>query len=229
MTTYKLRKLGQFGHNQLLVTGQISLCTSDGGGIVCFIINYLIYSLVITLIDYLEILNDLANIGITPGRCTRGRPLKHTASIVIVHLVQNGYCIRGGWGVCVLAIFCHYFTRYPSYSTIESSNYECKYWKPHVSSFIRSWCNWSDLMGNWPAVRVKRSRVLGQVTRPPSNVENVNLLFLILNIIFNCFSPNRVAVCNVNWNVVREISLWITLVLSSTDSRPAFCSLLWVF
>ena len=33
------------------------------------------------------------------------------------------------------------------------------------------------------------------------------LLFLILNIIFNCFSPNRVAVCNVNWNVVREISL----------------------
>ena len=67
-------------------------------------------------------------------------------------------------------------------------------------------------MGNWPAVRVKRSRVLGQVTRPSNNVQNVNLLFLFLNIIINCFSPDRVAVCNVNWNVVREISLWNTLV-----------------
>ena len=90
-------------------------------------------------------------------------------------------------------------------------------------------CNRSDVMGNWPAVRVKRSHILGQVTCLPCNVKNVNLLFFILNIIFNCFSPNRVAVCNVNWNVVHEISLWITLVLSSTDSRPAFCSLLWVF
>ena len=72
MTTYKLRKLGQFGHNQLLVTSQVSLCTSDGGGVVWFIINNLVNSLVITLMDYLWILNDLANIGITPGRCTRG-------------------------------------------------------------------------------------------------------------------------------------------------------------
>ena len=68
-------------------------------------------------------------------------------------------------------------------------------------------CNRSDVMGNDPLYGVKRSHILGQVTRPPCNVENVNLLFLILNIIFNCFSPNRVAVCNVNWNVVREISL----------------------
>ena len=76
MTTYKLRKLGWFGHNQLLVTGQVSLCTSEGGGIVCFIIKYLFNSLIITLIDYSEILNGLANIGITPGRCTRGQATK---------------------------------------------------------------------------------------------------------------------------------------------------------
>ena len=103
MTTYKLRKLGRFGHNQLLVTGQVSVSTSDGGGIVCFIINYLVNSLVITLIDYLEILNGLANIGITPGRCTRGQPLKRTASIVIVQLAQNGY-LHKGWVRCVCLV-----------------------------------------------------------------------------------------------------------------------------
>ena len=34
--------MGWFSHNQLLVTGQVSLCTSDGGVIVCSIVNYLI-------------------------------------------------------------------------------------------------------------------------------------------------------------------------------------------
>ena len=36
-------------------------------------------SLVITLIDYLEILDDLANIGTIPGRFTRGQAIKCTA------------------------------------------------------------------------------------------------------------------------------------------------------
>ena len=100
MTTYKLRKLGRFGHNQLLVTGQVSLCTSDGGGIVCFIINYLIYSLVITLIDYLEILNDLANIGITPGRCTRGQAIKTYCQYCNCTLGTK-WVLHKGWVRCV--------------------------------------------------------------------------------------------------------------------------------
>ena len=47
MTTYNLRKLGQFGHNQLLVTGQVSLCTSDGGATVCMVASYQFDSLAI--------------------------------------------------------------------------------------------------------------------------------------------------------------------------------------
>ena len=48
--------MGWFSHNQLLVTGQVSLCTSDGGATVCYIVSYLI-DLVITLkTDYLEII-----------------------------------------------------------------------------------------------------------------------------------------------------------------------------
>ena len=42
MTTYKLRKLGWFSHNQFLVTSQVSLCTSEGGATVLFIVSYLI-------------------------------------------------------------------------------------------------------------------------------------------------------------------------------------------
>ena len=45
--------MGWFGHNQLLVIGQVSLCTSDGGATVCFFVIYLI-GMVITLnTDYL--------------------------------------------------------------------------------------------------------------------------------------------------------------------------------
>ena len=40
--------MGQFSHNQLLVTSQVSLCTSDGGATFCFVVSYLIV-LVITL------------------------------------------------------------------------------------------------------------------------------------------------------------------------------------
>ena len=100
MTTYKLRKLGQFGHNQLLVTGQVSLCTSDGGGIVCFIINNLVNSLVITLIDYLRILNDLTNIGITPDRCTRGQATKMYCQYCNCTL-STKWVLHKGWVRCV--------------------------------------------------------------------------------------------------------------------------------
>ena len=129
MTTYKLRKLGWFGHNQLLVTGQVSLCTSDGGAIVCRIASYQIDSFGYHtgnrlsgdnwLIWHILVLSQVGVQG--------DRPLKRTASIVIVHLVQNGYYIRGGRGVCVLVRFCHFFTRYPSYRTMNGSNFECKY------------------------------------------------------------------------------------------------------
>ena len=61
-------------------------------------------------------------------------------------------------------------------------------------------CNRSDVMGNSPVPHPGPGH-------PPCNVQNVNLLFLFFNIIISCFSPDRVAVCNVNWNVVREISL----------------------
>ena len=40
--------MGRFSHSQLLVTGQVSLFTSDGSATVCFIVSYLIV-LVITL------------------------------------------------------------------------------------------------------------------------------------------------------------------------------------
>ena len=99
MTTYKLRKLGQFGHNQLLVTGQVSLCTGDGGatvGTVCQLSSLIV--LVITLRNRLSGDNwviwhilVLSQVGVQGDR-----PIKCTASIVIVHLVQNGYYIRGG-------------------------------------------------------------------------------------------------------------------------------------
>ena len=141
VTTYKLRNLGRFTHNQLLVTGhQVSLCTSDGGGIVCFIVNNLVNSLVIILIDYLWILNDWANIGITLGRCTRGQATKtycqYCNCTLSTKWVLHKGCVRC---VCGLVCFSHYFARYSSYSTIKSSNFRCKYWKPHVSSLIRSW------------------------------------------------------------------------------------------
>ena len=32
-----VEKMGRFGHNQLLVTGQVGLCTSDGSDIICFV------------------------------------------------------------------------------------------------------------------------------------------------------------------------------------------------
>ena len=45
--------MGWFGHNQLLLTSQVSLCTSDSGATVYYIVSYLI-GLVITLkTDYL--------------------------------------------------------------------------------------------------------------------------------------------------------------------------------
>ena len=37
--------MGRFGHNQLLVTGQVGLCTSDGSAIVCMVASYQIDSL----------------------------------------------------------------------------------------------------------------------------------------------------------------------------------------
>ena len=37
--------MGLFGHNQLLVTGQVGLCTSDGSAIVCTVASYQIDSL----------------------------------------------------------------------------------------------------------------------------------------------------------------------------------------
>ena len=45
--------MGQFSHNQLLVTGQVSLCTSDGGATVCFIVSYLIVLVITLKTDYL--------------------------------------------------------------------------------------------------------------------------------------------------------------------------------
>ena len=105
MTTYKLRKLGRFSHNQLLVTSQVSLCTSDGGAIVCMVASYHIDILSYHTENRLSGDNCVIwHILVLPRVGVQGdRPLKHTASIVIVHLVQNGYYIRGGWGVCVLA------------------------------------------------------------------------------------------------------------------------------
>ena len=100
VTTYKLRKLGRFGHNQLLVTCQVSLCPGDGGSIVCFIINNLVNSLVIILIDYLWILNDLANIGITPGRCTRGQANKMYCQYCNCTL-STKWVLYKGWVRCV--------------------------------------------------------------------------------------------------------------------------------
>ena len=37
--------MGLFGHNQLLVAGQVGLCTSDGSAIVCMVASYQIDSL----------------------------------------------------------------------------------------------------------------------------------------------------------------------------------------
>ena len=37
--------MGWFSHNQLLVTGQVGLCTSDGSAIVCTVASYQIDSL----------------------------------------------------------------------------------------------------------------------------------------------------------------------------------------
>ena len=98
VTAYKLRKLGRFGHNQLLVTGQVSLCTSDGGATVCTVASYQFDSFGYHTENRLSGDNwviwhilVLSQVGVQGDR-----PLKHTASIVIVHLVQNGYYIRGG-------------------------------------------------------------------------------------------------------------------------------------
>ena len=52
---------------------------------------------------------------------------------------------------------------------MKSSNFECKYWKPHVSSFIRSWdiafyvldlSPWVPLMGNHKSVTIHQKMVV---------------------------------------------------------------------
>ena len=45
--------MGQFSHNQLLVTSQVSFCTSDGSATVCFIVSYLIVLVITLKTDYL--------------------------------------------------------------------------------------------------------------------------------------------------------------------------------
>ena len=74
---------------------------------------------------------------------------------------------------------------------------------------IWNWCN-----------QPKATSICGYLTRrlgwwsaPIINDWNVNLLFFIFNIKFWCFYFDWVAVCNVNWGVVRKNSYCFTMVL----------------
>ena len=79
MAPLHAEKMGQFSHNQLLVTSQVSLCTSDSAATVCYIVSYLI-DLVITLkMTIWGKLGDLTYFGTIPGRFTRGHAIKYTA------------------------------------------------------------------------------------------------------------------------------------------------------
>ena len=115
-------------------------------------------------------MNDLTNIGITLGRCTRGQAIKMYCQYCDCTLGTK-WVLHKGWVRCVC--FGPYFAiillGFHLYRTIKSSNFECKYWKLHVSSLIRSWdialqsldlSPWVPLMGNLKSVTIYQKMVV---------------------------------------------------------------------